>query len=269
MKEVKLLQKMTESAVMIALATILSLLKVVELPYGGSITFVSMLPIIIIAYRYGFGWGVLSGAVYGLIQMLFGLNNLSYATSFWAAIAIIFLDYLFAFSTSALAGLFRNVRSAQAGLGYGALLACFARYVFHVISGCTVWAGFATDVDGFVYSLSYNATYMLPETIITVIGAVYVASVVDFSKPRITAAKKTEGSRLGYILSIIAGLVALAGVTVISAMVFPNLQNADTGDFMLGAISSIDFTPIIITAVVALVLIVGLLITKNITKKKV
>ena len=64
MKNVKLLQKLTESAIMIALATILSLVKVIDMPYGGSVTFASMLPLIIIAYRYGFSWGALTGIVY-------------------------------------------------------------------------------------------------------------------------------------------------------------------------------------------------------------
>ena len=53
--------RLTESAVMIALATILSLFKLVDLPYGGSITLASMLPVLLIAYRYGTAWGLLTG----------------------------------------------------------------------------------------------------------------------------------------------------------------------------------------------------------------
>ena len=50
--------RLTESAIMLAFATVLSLVKIVDLPYGGSITACSMLPILIIAYRYGTGWGL-------------------------------------------------------------------------------------------------------------------------------------------------------------------------------------------------------------------
>ncbi len=269
MKEGKLLQKMTESAIMIALATILSLLKVIDMPYGGSVTFVSMLPLIIIAYRYGFSWGVLSGAVYGLIQMLFGLNNLSYATSFWAAVAIIFLDYLFAFSTTSLTAVFRKMQNALVAMGYGALLACFARYIFHVISGCTVWAGISIPTtEALVYSLGYNATYMLPETIITVVGAVYIASVIDFSKPKISVAKKTERSTLSFFFGGLAGLAALAGVTVMSVFVFSNIQDAETGDFIISGLANTNVTALIITAVVTVVVVAALLIAKSVVSSK-
>ena len=69
-----------ECAVMVALATVLSLIKI-EFPYGGSITICSMLPILIIGYRYKPLVGCLKGVVYGLIQMLFGMSNFAYATS--------------------------------------------------------------------------------------------------------------------------------------------------------------------------------------------
>ncbi|MEE0964029.1 energy-coupled thiamine transporter ThiT [Ruminococcus sp. YE282] len=265
MKNVKLLQKMTESAVMIALATILSLIKVIDMPYGGSVTFASMLPLIIIAYRYGFPWGALTGFVYGLVQMLFGLNNLSYATSFGAAIAIILLDYLFAFAATSLGAVFRKMENAPTAMGCGALFACVVRYIFHVISGCTVWAGVSIpSSDGLVYSLAYNATYMLPETIITVIAAVYIALVIDFSKPKIAAAKKSDIPTASYILSGIAGLVLLAAITAVSILVFPNLQDAETGDFAITGIANTNFTALLIVAIVAIVIIAALLIAKKV-----
>ena len=82
---------LTESAVMIALAFILSFLKVVDMPYGGSVTAFSMLPIIIIAFRYGTGWGLATGFAFSLLQMLMGLSDLSYATSAAAAVAIMLM----------------------------------------------------------------------------------------------------------------------------------------------------------------------------------
>lgn len=72
--------RLTESAMMIAAATILSFVKLVDLPAGGSITLASMLPILLIAYRYGWAWGTLCGLVHGTIQFVIGSSVLSYVT---------------------------------------------------------------------------------------------------------------------------------------------------------------------------------------------
>ena len=91
-------RKLVESALLVAIATVLSMVKLVELPYGGSITLASMLPIVLIAYRSGILWGLGSGFVYGVIQQLLGLKNLSYFTTWQSILAIILLDYLVAFA---------------------------------------------------------------------------------------------------------------------------------------------------------------------------
>ena len=67
---------LVESAVMISLATVLSIFKLAELPYGGSITLASMLPILLVAYRHGAAFGFGAGIVYGIVQQLLGLKNL-------------------------------------------------------------------------------------------------------------------------------------------------------------------------------------------------
>ncbi len=74
-------RKLVESSILVAIATVLSLIPLVSLPYGGSITFASMLPLIIISYRHGLGWGTASGFVYGIIQQLLGLKDLGYVTT--------------------------------------------------------------------------------------------------------------------------------------------------------------------------------------------
>lgn len=171
--------RLTESAVMLAAAFVLSILPVIQLPFGGSVTLCSMVPIILLAYRHGTLWGLLVGFAGSLLQLLTGLNNLSYATSAAAVVAIIMLDYIVAFTALGLGGLFRNTRLPQpVGVVLGSLIACVVRYTCHVISGCTVWAGVSIpDTQGLLYSLSYNATYMLPETIVTLIAAGLIASV--------------------------------------------------------------------------------------------
>lgn len=102
------IRTLVECAIMVALATILSLIKLYDLPYGGSVTAASMLPILLIAYRHGVPAGLGAGLVYGVIQQLLGLNTLSYATSWQAVLAIIFLDYIIAFTVAGLGGIFRR-----------------------------------------------------------------------------------------------------------------------------------------------------------------
>lgn len=181
-----------ESAIMIALATVLSMLKI-EWPFGGSITVCSMLPILVIGYRYKPLFGFFTGVVYGLIQMLLGLSNFSYATSWQAVVMILFFDYLIAFGVIGLGGIFRKFINNQAvALGLGALLAGLLRFVCHFISGVTVWGGFAEDMPAWLYSIIYNGVYMLPETIILIIGAVIVGLIVDFRGPHLGALKSNK-----------------------------------------------------------------------------
>lgn len=269
MKNVKMSQKLTESGLMIALATILSLLKLMELPYGGSITMAAMVPMVILSFRYGVLWGMLSGFVYGLIQMVMGLNNVSYATSVIAAIAIITLDYLFAFMSTAAGGLFSKKKNAASALGTAALVTCLIRYAFHVISGCTVWAGLSIPTaDALVYSLIYNATYMIPESIITVVAAVYLGSVLDFRSPRLKALKREGASTAGFILSAVGGLVILGTIAAVAVIVFSKLQNPETGAFDITGIANVDATAVIAIVSAGAAVVLGLILAKLIMKKK-
>ena len=70
--------RLTESAIMLAFATVLSLVKIVDLPYGGSITACSMLPILLIAYRYGTAWGLFTAAAFSLLQIVTGMSSFTY-----------------------------------------------------------------------------------------------------------------------------------------------------------------------------------------------
>lgn len=203
---------LTESAIMVAFSTVLSMVKVVDLPYGGSVTAASMLPVILIAYRYGTAWGLFTGFTASLLQLLLGMNSLSWATSFGAAVAIILLDYVVAFTAMGLGGVFRRLFARQeAALAAGSLLVCVLRYVCHVISGCTVWIGLSIpDADSLIYSLGYNAVYMVPETIITIAAAVCVGKMLDFRKETITQIPDPQGGSrdglVGALFLVAAGL---------------------------------------------------------------
>ena len=96
------IRRVAESAVMLALATVLSEFAVFKLPYGGSVTLFSQVPMVALSYRYGIKWGAFSGMVMGVIQMLFGLGNFSYVSGVVAYLILIFADYVIAFGCLAL-----------------------------------------------------------------------------------------------------------------------------------------------------------------------
>ena len=165
-------RRIVESALMVAFATALSMVKVLDLPYGGSITLASMLPIVIISYRHGIRWGILTGSVFGVIQQLLGLSVLSYVTTWQSVIAVILLDYIIAFMVLGLGAMFKKAMPQHRALTLGVVFVCILRYACHVLSGVTVWKGVSIPFDAaLVYSLGYNATYMIPETIVTAAAA--------------------------------------------------------------------------------------------------
>ncbi len=175
-----------ESAIMLALGTALSLIAFAPWPAGGSITVFSMLPVLIIAYRYGMKWGFLVGGVYGLIQMVLGLSALSYATNALAAICIILFDYIVAFGVLGFGGLFRNLKNQAAGFSLGVIIACVLRFLCHFLTGITVWADYAEGVWGvIIYSLTYNGSYMLPELVITTAVGAVLMSFLDFKDEKL------------------------------------------------------------------------------------
>lgn len=221
---------MTESGIMLALAALLSVFPLAKLPYGGSITAASMLPVMLISYRRGWRWGLFTGLAFSLLELLLGLDNLSYATSQWAAIAIILLDYVFAFTVVGLGGVFRRVLPNQgAALAAGTALTCALRYLAHVVSGCTVWAGVSIpSADGLYFSLVYNATYMVPETLVTLVAAIAVSRVLDFRAEAITRAPARRALPPAALACSVLGIAALAAALVADiVLVFSSLQSSD------------------------------------------
>ena len=151
-----------EGAIMVALAQILSYIKIMELPNGGSLT-PAMFPILLFAVRWGLKDGLLAGFVFGLLQLIF---DSAYAWG-WQSML---LDYLVAFPPLGLAGLFKGKKW---GIFAGTVLGCLGRFIVHFISGITIYRIYApTEILGTVfdepnlYSLVYNGSYMLPNTIL-------------------------------------------------------------------------------------------------------
>ena len=196
-------RRLTESGMMIALATaisfVCSLIPVppFNFPFGGGITIAGMLPIILIAYLYGTHWGLLTGFVYSLIQMLLGHATVSSlflpveegGMQLGAALLICAIDYIVAYTALGLGGIFRKRLSPVKALVLGSIVALATRYLCHIVSGAVfygVWAEWFFTLDGIyetigkgildtfhgsslsiLYSVVYNGCYMIPEMIIT------------------------------------------------------------------------------------------------------
>ncbi len=243
---------LTECAIMIALSAVLSVFKLFEMPYGGSITLASFLPIVVLAYRHGAKVGLSSALCASLIQLLLGLKNFSYFTTWQSIIALALFDYVLAFAVFGLSGIFRRtIKSRQLSFVAGAVFASVIRYICHVISGATIWAGLSIPTEAaLIYSFSYNATYMIPETIILVLTCAYLASALDLTK-RVPERIRTEklDAAASYLI-IGAGFALLASLITDTVLVFSKLQNADSGEFDITALTDVNWLAVgIITAV--------------------
>ena len=259
---------------MIALSTVLSLFKLAEMPYGGSVTLASMLPMIIISYRHGIFWGLGAGSVYAAIQQLLGLNNLSYVTGWQSVLAVIMLDYMLAFMATSLGGVFRGKLKSEGKpkaflqsreIALGAFLCCVVRYLFHTVAGATVWKGLSIPTQAaLVYSIGYNATYMIPETVVNVAVAIYIGGIIEFTKNLPTrfsskdALHKFKG--VSSLLPYISAFLVFGAVITDAVLIFPHLQNAENGEFTFAHIAEAPWVAVaVITAVCLLLSLVSLL----------
>ncbi|MCC8016585.1 MAG: energy-coupled thiamine transporter ThiT [Clostridiales bacterium] len=193
---IKTTRRLTETAIMLALATCLSYVTVFKAPMGGSITAFSQVPIVIIGYRYGVKWGAGTGVIYGILQMLLqGLGNFAYVKGIAAYLVLIFADYVVAFAALGIGGaLFRKaVKNQTLALALGGAAASLLRFICHFISGVTIWGEYA---DGWksvwAYSFGYNGFYMLFEGILTVVGVVVLSLILDFNSPNLVKKKKVN-----------------------------------------------------------------------------
>ncbi len=153
-------------AVCMALSNVLSMIKLFDMPQGGSITPASMLPLMLFAYVYGVGPGMTVGAVYGVMQFII--------EPYFLSVPQMLLDYPIAFAMVGLAGLFSKSENRALGLTAGVVLGSLGRFVAAVLSGVVFFAEYAGDQNPWVYSIGYNGAYMLPECIICVVLALAV-----------------------------------------------------------------------------------------------
>ena len=146
-------------AMSIALGTILSEIKIIDFPWGGSTTLLSMLVICLPGYFFGLGAGLLTGVAYGILQLLVDPYVLFPMQ--------LVMDYFLAFGALGLSGLFAN---AKHGLLKGYLVGILGRYVFAVLSGWIFFAEYAWEGWPVLpYSLVYNGIYIFAEAAITLV----------------------------------------------------------------------------------------------------
>ena len=201
-------KRLTESAMLLAVAIVLELVSkmfIPEMPFGGQVTLVSMLPVVLISYRHGVRWGLVAGLGYALMEMVIGAKTVAAAfqpgyfgdgTMLVNALIMCVLDYLVAFTVLGLGGIFRDrIKSPGAALSLGSIVALGLRYVSHIASGYILFSGWAEwfftqegfpawgaslvealspGMLGFVYSLVYNGMYMVPEMIFTAVAALFL-----------------------------------------------------------------------------------------------
>ena len=166
----KKLRALCESAIFTAMALALSYLKVDIAALGGSINLV-MVPLIICAIRWGLGCGLGAGLVFGTLKFfLAGGTAVNWES--------MLLDSRLAYMFVGFSGLLRG-KSGTAWLA--ALIGCAARFLVHFVSGVTIYAEYMEDIFGlhmtnvWVYSLLYNGSYMLPNTILAVAAVALLA----------------------------------------------------------------------------------------------
>ena len=172
-------RRLVESAVMIAIGTVLSMFPfTAPWAYGGGVTICSMLPLVIIAHRYGTKWGLFTAFVYSVLQLILGVSNVQFAAGygFVLAVGVLLLDYILAFTVIGLSACFNGViKNHLVSIVVGIVFTFALRFVCHFLSGWIIWGVITPNEMGLVaplYSLIYNGGYMLPETIITALVAV-------------------------------------------------------------------------------------------------
>ncbi|NLW23158.1 MAG: energy-coupled thiamine transporter ThiT [Tissierellia bacterium] len=158
---------LVEAGIMVALSVLLSRIKVYEAPNGGSVTAGSMIPVLLFSMRWGVGPGLITGATFGLLKLILG------GWVFTPVQAI--LEYPVAFASLGLAGVAMKSKDINKLSDYlkvvlSVLLAIGTRFICHFIAGVIFFAEYAPEgVSPWLYSAAYQATYLVPEFIVSAI----------------------------------------------------------------------------------------------------
>ncbi len=213
------IRRLVLTSMLLALAAVLALacayIPFLNLPFGGGFTIASMLPIVLISYMFGTGWGLVSALVYSFIQLAFGaFTGGGYVISLFtigsddfmgysAAVWICLIDYIIAYTLLGFGGIFRNKLKKTPAIVLGTVVVLSLRYLAHIVSGYiffgtwaewffgqdgfykigeTILSTFSGNVLGIIYSVFYNGLYMIPEIVITAVAAVALSQIKVIKK---------------------------------------------------------------------------------------
>ena len=161
------------AALCIAISFVLSYIRLLKMPQGGSITPASMLPVMMFAYAFGFGPGLVCSMAYGVLQMFQDMYIVGWVQAT--------LDYVLAFGSLALVALFRGWKSPL-NFSVGVVVAGIARVFFHVLSGVVYFAEYAPEgMNPLVYSLVYNLSSVGVDALICAVIA-FIPGVRKFAR---------------------------------------------------------------------------------------
>ena len=181
------IRALCECAIMLALSVVLSYIKFLSLPFDGSITLFSMLPVCLVAIKYGWKWGLGTAFCFSWFQILQG-GVFGWGLTPAMLIGSLLLDYIIAYTVLGLAGIFR--KNGYLGMLGGITMVCALRFFVHFLAGVILWANFE-QFEAFgkviqdspaLYSICYNGVYMLPETILTVAVAAIVLKIPQIKR---------------------------------------------------------------------------------------
>ena len=148
-----------EGGMAIAIAFVLNFIVLFHMPQGGSVKAASMVPLMFYAYRWGGKSGLTVSIVYGIVDFLLGFKYTIHSLS-------ILLDYIVGYGIIGICGYFKDT---TIGLFSGSLLAMVLRWCSTVVSGAVVFASYAPEGQNpWIYSMIYNASYMIPNAIINI-----------------------------------------------------------------------------------------------------
>lgn len=168
-----------ESALMIAIAMVLNeFVKIGKIwALGGGITLCSMLPLVFISYRHGVKQGLFTAFVFSLLQLVLGMKNVHYGQNFVQMAGIALLDYIIAYSVIGFAGMYKGMfgkGKEPIEIMLGILVSMLLRFLCHYLSGFFIWEALWPNEHHYTshaWSFIYNASYMGPETLLTMLVA--------------------------------------------------------------------------------------------------
>lgn len=180
----------------LALAFLLSQLKLFEMPMGGTVTPAATLPLILFCLCFGPTWGFIVCFIFSLLQLINGYLLFPMQ---------VVLDYILAYTLVGVAGFAAPKKSVRLEISSPikrlkkvnlikasvlALVGFVARFACSVLSGVIFYAEYAGEMNVWVYSITYNGTFILPEAVITIVVMLVFAGAIGLlSKKKASTAQ--------------------------------------------------------------------------------